>query len=130
MAEPTRPRPDLAAHARAMRLGFPELAGELRALLGARLVAYLGGVEETRAVHQWAQGARAPAEAVRRRLRLAHQLAASIEAVDGAAVAQAWMQGLDPQLEDRSPARLLREGEIEEVGPALVGAARAFLADG
>ncbi len=30
----------------------------LRALLGARLVAYLGGVSETRAVRQWADGER------------------------------------------------------------------------
>jgi hypothetical protein len=40
------------------------------------------------------------------------------------------MQGLNPQLEDRSPARLLREGELQEVGPAVIGAARAFLVGG
>jgi len=32
-------------------------------------------------------------------------------------VVQAWFQGLNPQLEDRSPARLLREGDLDEVGP-------------
>jgi len=37
------------------------------------------------------------------------------------------MQGLNPQLDDRSPARLLREGDAQEIGPAVIGAARAFL---
>ena len=46
----TPARPDLA-YVNAMRLSSAELAGELRVLLGAKLVAYLGGVKETRAVH-------------------------------------------------------------------------------
>src|SRR4051794_21647192 len=41
-----RPRPDFAAHQRAMRAPFPEVAEELRELLGARLAAYIGGVTE------------------------------------------------------------------------------------
>ena len=45
-------------------------------------------------------------------------------------IAQAWFQGLNLQLEDRSPARLLREGELEEVSPAVIAAARAFLIGG
>ncbi len=34
------------------------------------------------------------------------------------------------RLGDRSPARLLGEGDLDEVGPEVVGAARAFLAVG
>ena len=34
------------------------------------------------------------------------------------------------QLGDRSPPRLLREGALDEVGPDVIGAARAFLAGG
>jgi len=41
-----------------------------------------------------------------------------------ASVARAWFQGLNPQLDDRSAARLLREGELDEVGPQLLSAAR------
>ena len=37
----TAARPDLPAHAEAVRLPFNELVTELRAILGARLVAYL-----------------------------------------------------------------------------------------
>ena len=34
------------------------------------------------------------------------------------------------QLNDRSPACTLREGELDEVGPAVIAAARAFLIGG
>ena len=49
---------------------------------------------------------------------------------DSHEVAQAWFQGLNPQLDDRSPARLLREGDLDEVGPEIVAAARAFVVGG
>jgi len=103
----------------------------LRDLLGAKLVAYLGGVRETRAVRQWAEGTRAVQDKTDEyRLRLAYQVAALIAEKDSPAVAQAWFQGLNPQLEDRSPARLLREGDLGEVGPLVLTAARAFAATG
>ena len=123
-------RPDYDAHARATRSAFPEVVREVRDILGARLCAYLGSVKETRAVHQWADGSRAPGAEVQRRLRVALQAAAPIAAADSAAVAQAWFQGLNPQLDDRSPAHLLREGDLDEIGPAVIGAARSFVAGG
>lgn len=107
------------------------LVKALRDLLGAKLVAYLGGVRETRAVRQWAEGTRSVQDKTdERRLRLAYQVATLIAERDSAGVVQAWFQGLNPQLEDRSPARLLREGELDEVGPLVLSAARAFAATG
>jgi hypothetical protein len=123
-------RPDYAAHIRAVRSSFPEVVAALRAILGLKLCAYLGSVKETRAVNEWADAVREPSEAVQRRLRLAFQVAEAIAEVDGAEVARAWFQGLNPQLDDRSPARLLREGDIDEVGPEVIGAERAFLVGG
>ena len=64
-------RPDYEAHVRATRATFPEVAHELRDILGAKLCAYLGSVRETRAVHQWADGSREPGAGVQRRLRVA-----------------------------------------------------------
>ena len=58
MALATPQRPGLRAHAQAVRLDTPVLVKGLRDLLGAKLVAYLGGVRETRAVRQWAEGTR------------------------------------------------------------------------
>ena len=123
-------RPDYDAHARATRSPFPEVVREMRDLLGARLCAYLGSVKETRAVHQWAEGVRTPSLEVQRRLRVALQAAAPIAAEDSPAIAQAWFQGLSPQLDDHSPLHLLREGDIDEVGPDVIGAARSFVSGG
>jgi hypothetical protein len=125
-----RSRPDFAAHTRAVRATFPEVVGALRELLGAQLVAYLGSVRETRAVRQWADGTREPSDAVQQRLRVALQVATMLSEAESPQIAQAWMQGLNPQLDDRSAARLVREGDIQEVGPAVIGAARVFLVSG
>lgn len=96
-----------------------------------RLVAYLAGVRETRAVHQWAEGTREiKSPEVEDRLRFALQVSLLLADHDSPRVVQAWFQGLNPHLEDRSPARLLREGDLVEVGPAVLGAARAFLVGG
>jgi len=126
----THARPDFAAHNKTVRASFPEVARELHKVLGARLVAYLGSVRETRAVNQWADGTREPSADVQNRLRVALQIALTIAASESPRIAQAWFQGLNPQLDDRSPARLLREGDIDEVGPAIITAARAFLIGG
>jgi hypothetical protein len=126
----TRPRPDFAAHQRAVRAPFREVAQELREILGARLAAYIGGVAETRAVREWAEGTRAPGNDVQQRFRVALQVALLLNESDGREITQAWFQGLNPQLDDRSPARLLREGALEETGPQVLAAARAFLVGG
>ncbi len=130
MAVSSVARPDYAAHIRAVRSSFPEVVAALREILGLKLCAYLGSVKETRAVNEWAEGVRGPSDVVQRRLRLALQVAGAIAAIDGAEVARAWFQGLNPQLGDRSPARLLREGDLDEVGPEVIGAERAFLVGG
>ncbi len=65
-----------------------------------------------------------------RRLRLAYQVAALMAEGDSDEVVQSWFQGLNPQLEDRLPARLLREGDLDEVGLLILAAARSFVATG
>jgi hypothetical protein len=93
-------------------------------------VGYCRTVGETRAVRQWADGERAPSDIVRQRLRVGLQVALVLDGADGREVTQAWFQGLNPQLDDRSPARLLRDGDLEDAGPAVIAAARAFLIGG
>ncbi len=125
-------RSDLKAHERAVRLAVPELVAELRDLLGARLVAYLGSVRETRAVRQWADpdDPRTPSADVVERLRATYRIAALLREKLPAAVVQAWFQGMNPRLDDVAPARLLREGDLADSGPAVLAAARAFAAAG
>lgn len=123
-------RPDLPAHAEAVRLPFNELVTELREILGARLVAYLASVQETRAVNQWGEGTRETDGDTMRRLREAFVIAKTLAQSDPPPVVQAWFQGLNPLLDDRSPARLLREGELDDAGRQVLAAARMFLATG
>lgn len=130
MALRTPSRPELAAHDHAMRLELPVVINELRELLGPKLVAYIAGVRETRTVREWIEGAKVKKGDVEPRLRMALQIAVFIAEHDAPSVAQAWFQGLNPQLEDRSPARLLREEDLNEVGPEVLAAARAFVVGG
>lgn len=123
-------RPDLEAYDYSTRAGFPVIVKELSDLLGSKLVAYIAGVLEVRAVSGWITGERDPRPHVPERLRLAFRVASLIAQHDSPRVAQAWLQGLNPQLDDRSPARLLREGDLDEVGRQILSAARAFVTGG
>lgn len=124
------PRAWLKAHHDAVSLPVPELVEALRGVLGARLVAYLGSVKESRAVRQWAEGTRTPADATVRRLRDAYQVAALLAEHDSPGVVQAWFQGMNPELDDISPVRLLRDEDIDAAAPRVLAAARAFAATG
>ena len=124
-------RPELQSYQSAIVADARTLVTELRAALGPRLVALLGGVTETRAVHQWAdRSTQLDDTTTEARLRLAYQLLKLITKRDSDAVAQAWFTGLNPKIDDLSPARLVRDGDLDEVAPRLLVAARAFAATG
>ena len=127
MAVLTTPRPDLLAYRETTRLEFPQLVRELSEIIGKKLTAYIASVKDTRAIERWMAGSE-PYKGAEERLRLAYRLAKMIGDHDGPRVVQAWLTGLNPELKDRAPIRLLREEEIETVGPEILGAARAFLA--
>ncbi|WP_100524209.1 hypothetical protein [Mycobacteroides abscessus] len=109
-------------------MNAPALVTALANQLGFKLVAYLGGVKETRIARQWAEGTRTIADAEDiERLRLAFRAASLIIFHEPGSIAQAWFQGLNPVLGDVSPARLLREGDLEAVGPKILSAATQFV---
>ena len=122
--------PGLPAYETAMRSSTAELVTALRELLGAKLVAYVGYVSETRAVRQWADGQRHPSAPIERRLRLAFQVAGLLAERDDARIIQSWFEGINPQLGDDSPARLLRDEDLDTAGPRVLAAARSFAAVG
>jgi hypothetical protein len=122
--------PDVRIHALATRKRIGTVTRELSDILGAKLVAYIGCVKETRAVREWSEGKRTPQGDTPERLRLAYTIAKSIADSDGRETAQAWFQGLNPLLGDRSPASLLREGKLSTDGQRVLKAERYFLANG
>jgi Protein of unknown function (DUF2384) len=129
MAVMAMPRPDLAAHRESLRLPATEIVKQLVAILGRKLTAYIGKVKDVRAVDRWAAGGEIYGDA-EPRLRFAFQVARTLSEQDTPAVVQAWMTGVNPELGDRVPLRLMREGDLNTVGSEVLRAARAFLAGG
>ncbi|TFD50263.1 hypothetical protein E3T55_10180 [Cryobacterium frigoriphilum] len=123
-------RPGLRGYADSLRLSPAEIVQGLRETLGAKLVAYIGGVRETRAVREWADGERTPSTEVVQRLRTAFYVMALLRDREAPATVSSWFQGMNPELGDTAPARMLREQDIETAGPAVLAAARSFAAFG
>jgi len=121
-------RPDLAAHRRATAASFSDVVRGLSEALGKKLTAHLAGVKDTRAIDRWIAGAE-PYKGADERLRRAYAVALTLREGDHPRVVQAWFTGLNPELDDRSPVRLLAEG-TEDDARAVLGAARAFRAGG
>lgn len=122
----SRPLSDREAHSLAMSLPVGRVVSELVEILGATTVAIIGGVTETRAVHQWTTGREPHREHA---LRFALQIAGMIaEESDGYEAVRAWFQGSNPMLDDGIPALLLRTQPLEKVQAPLMKAARSFAA--
>jgi predicted exporter len=115
------------AHREAVRASLGDVADFLQDVLGRRLVAYVAGVKDAKTVSRWANGevgaARWESE---RRLRAAYEIAQLLVRFDSPKVVKAWFIGLNPQLDDESPAEAIREERLKEA----MGAARAFVAGG
>ena len=122
----TTQKPGLRAYEEAVRSTLPELVVKLRDILGVRLVAYIGNVKSTRPVADWASGVRGPGATDADRLRLAFQIALLLRERNEAVTVQSWFKGMNPTLNDVSPARMLREGAPDEVGQEVMAAAKAF----
>lgn len=117
----------LEAHDESIRKDVPRIVSDLRVRLGAKLVAYIANVAETRAVREWAEGSRTPSPNTVRQLRGAYQVATLIDRSEGDGVAATWFQGMNPQLGDRSPARVLNEDRTEEACIRVLRAALSFV---
>ena len=127
MATVSLPKPDLFAHREALRLPASKVVEKLVEIVGRKLTAYIGGVKDARAVDRWIAGGEIYGEA-EPRLRFAFQVVRTLAEHDSPSVVQAWLTGVNPELGDRVPLRLLRESDIDAVAPAILSAARAFLA--
>ena len=114
------------AHRAAVKLTVPDLVKFLQEVLGQKLVAYMAGKEDSKAVSAWADGSRTPQPAAQERLRLAYQVFHLLQADESPHTVRAWFVGLNPQLEDESPATAIRDGNFRDV----LVAAQAFLIGG
>jgi hypothetical protein len=120
-------RPDLEAHRDSLMLPMPDVLRTLTTKIGKKLTAFVAGVNQAGVIESWMAGTPSPSDA-ERRLRITYQVVMTLTITDSPAVAQAWLLGINPELGDRVPIRLLREGNLDEVAGPIVGAARAFAA--
>ena len=128
MSTTSSARPGLRAHVDSTRLSFQDLVTRVTAIIGRKLTAYIAGVD-VRTVDRWVKGSNPYGDA-EARLRFTYQVIVPLADHDKPAVVQSWLTGLNPELKDRTPIRLLREQDLEVVGPELLGAVRAFIAGG
>ncbi len=108
-----------------MEMPIEEVVTELIELLGAPLVAVIGGVSETRAVQQWTTTRKPQRPNV---LRFALQIATMVAANADREMARAWFEGSNPHLDDAVPALMLRNDPLAHVQQRMMTAARTFAA--
>ncbi len=115
-----------AAHERSVSFEIKDVARYLQETLGQKLVAYMAGVNDPKRVGLWAQGAQSPRDEPERRLRAAFQIFHLLLTEDTPHVVRAWFIGMNPQLDDDSPAEAIRDGRLKDT----LAAAKAFIAGG
>jgi uncharacterized protein (DUF2384 family) len=101
---------DERTHGRSDSQRIDHLAEWLEVTLGPRLVAYAVGVSPSD-VCRFAHGDEAPSEDVARRLRHLYTATWFIASTDGPGSAHDWLTLPNPQLDNRAPAELLRDGQ-------------------
>lgn len=115
---------DQIAYQQATWAGLSDIVAQLEQLFGMTLTAYVAGVSET-AIGRYARGEERPTEAVEARLRATFRVARLLDQVESPDVIRAWFTGMNPYLDDASPAEVIREdaGRVLRV-------ARRFVAEG
>ena len=113
------------AHQETVRTSTRDLAAALQGLFGQRIVAFMAGVEDPKAVGRWARGERTPRDETEQRLRAAYQITQLLTLADSAETARAWFIGMNPHFADRAPFAIL--GEDPTQAPRVLAAAKAFV---
>jgi hypothetical protein len=99
-----------------------DVAAALQEQLGQTLLAVIVD-RDIRTVARWVSGDVQPPQASQQRLRDTFQIMTLLVTADAASVARAWFMGMNPQLNEETPAEVLADGRAWEV----LAAARAFL---
>src|SRR5690606_18028650 len=120
--------PITQVHRQAVSAPLTEVAGLLQEVLSRRLTAFIAGVKDGKTVSRWANGevTEIREHETEQRLRMAYEIAQLLLLHASPQTVKAWFIGLNPQLDDRSPAEVIREGQLREA----LAAARAFVVGG
>lgn len=109
------------------RLPVHRVVAELTRILGAPMVAVLGGAEDTKTVRAWSTGDEAPTH--EGALRLGLRTADIILSREAPEVVKAWFAGTDTDLNGRNPLLTIRDhADDAATAKDIVAAAHAFIA--
>ncbi len=114
------------AHRTQVEFTIADIAQFLQETLGQKLVGFMAGVSDPKTVGQWAKGARAPRAEAEARLRVAFQVFHLLQDEESPHTVRAWMIGMNPQLDDASPAEAIRDSRLKDVWVA----AQAYVSGG
>lgn len=110
------------AHKQSVQLGVPAVVSRVQSVLGQSLLGVIVA-RENRAIQRWAAAQTQPPQKEERILRDVFKVVELMTSVEDAAVVRAWFMGMNPQLDDESPAEALADGRARDV----MAAARAFI---
>lgn len=115
-------------HREATTASVREVATLLHEVLSRRLTAYIAGVRDAKTVTRWVSGEIGDVRdyEAEQRLRTTYEIVQMLLLEESPRTVRAWFIGLDPLLDDVSPAEAIREGRLKEA----LSAARAFFAAG
>jgi len=113
------------AHSRSVQISVEDITVQLLRILGKHLLALIVG-RDSRSVARWAAGENHPGHVEERKLRNAFQIFELLASVESDHTVRAWFMGMNPQLNDDSPAEALAAERFQDVAAA----ARAFIAGG
>lgn len=114
-----------AAHRRAVESTPADMVRFLQDALGQKLVAYIANVSTPRTVARWVNEDRTMGSNAADRIAAAFQIFRLIVVAESDHVVRGWFAGLNPLLDDESPATVIREGRYREA----MAAARAFVSN-
>lgn len=125
MATPLTTEARTSAHRASVEISQTDLVAALTTKLGPKLTAFIADRDPS-TISRWKSGDSAAGEEAMRPLRIAYQVIRLLENAEADPTIRAWFMGINPQLDDLSPAEALAEGMNRET----LAAARAFLAGG
>lgn len=113
------------AHNAAVQVSLEDVIAQLQRVLGKHLLALIVG-RDVRTVLRWGAGENRPGHVEERKLRNTFQIYGVLSSVEADHTIRAWFMGMNPQLDDDSPAEALAAERFRDVASA----ARAFVAGG
>lgn len=113
-------------HRTTVESSVADIAAFLQDALGQKLVAHIVGVQDPKTIGRWAKGRLPQDPSAEGKLRGAYQVFRLLLTQESPHTVRAWFVGLNPQLDDESPATAIAEGRTRDV----MVACKAFLAGG